>query len=169
MKIPVQTFITDIDISPLFMQLENTKYILSLWNAILFFIVFSLSSSYLNSQNIKLVVECWYSCPFISCCVLRTDFLIYESWKVNELEPQNYFLTFVQYLCCLKDGLEEETFEHHKSGLIADKLEKDPSLSYQTGDYWSQIVDKRYNFFLASSAAMDLLEFVRNKVNCISA
>ena len=64
----------------------------------------------------------------------------------------------------MKDGLEEETFEHHKSGLIADKLEKDPSLSYQTGDYWSQIVDKRYNFFLASSAAMDHLELVCNKV-----
>jgi nardilysin len=64
----------------------------------------------------------------------------------------------------LKDGLEEETFEHHKSGLIAIELEKDPSLSYQTGDYWSQIVDKRYNFFLASSAAMDHWELVCNEV-----
>ena len=48
---------------------------------------------------------------------------------------------------CTQDGLDDETFEHHRSGLIADKLEKEPSLSYQTGDYWSQIVDKRYDLF----------------------
>jgi secreted Zn-dependent insulinase-like peptidase len=49
---------------------------------------------------------------------------------------------------CVQDELNEETFEHHRSGLIADKLEKEPSLSYQTSDYWSQIADKRYGSFL---------------------
>jgi hypothetical protein len=56
---------------------------------------------------------------------------------------------------CIQAGLNEETFEHHRSGLIADKLEKEPSLSYQTGDYWSQIVDKRYGSFLMSAFALN--------------
>jgi hypothetical protein len=52
---------------------------------------------------------------------------------------------------CTQDGLDDETFEHHRSGLIANKLEKDPSLSYQTDDYWSQIVCKRYDLFSHAS------------------
>lgn len=55
----------------------------------------------------------------------------------------------------MQDELNEETFEHHRSGLIADKLEKEPSLSYQTGDYWSQIVDKRYGSFLMPAFALN--------------
>jgi hypothetical protein len=56
---------------------------------------------------------------------------------------------------CTQDGLDDETFEHHRSGLIADKLEKEPSLSYQTGDYWSQIVDKRYFFIFPTNPAFE--------------
>lgn len=44
-----------------------------------------------------------------------------------------------------QESLDDESFESHRSGLIAEKLEKDPSLSYETGNYWDQIVDKRFS------------------------
>ncbi|KAM7527580.1 hypothetical protein LguiB_030990 [Lonicera macranthoides] len=45
----------------------------------------------------------------------------------------------------VEDGLDNESFENYKSGLIAKLLEKDPSLSYETNRYWGQIVDRRYH------------------------
>ncbi|KAF9620784.1 hypothetical protein IFM89_014619 [Coptis chinensis] len=50
-----------------------------------------------------------------------------------------------------KDVLDDKSFEKYKNGLIANKLEKDPSLSYETDHLWGQIVDKSnlpsVNFF----------------------
>lgn len=47
-------------------------------------------------------------------------------------------------LFVLQEGLDDESFESFKSGLVAKLLEKDPTLSYETDRYWNQIVDKRY-------------------------
>ena len=44
----------------------------------------------------------------------------------------------------LQGGLDDESFENYKSGLIAKLLEKDPSLAYETNRFWGQIVDRRY-------------------------
>lgn len=44
----------------------------------------------------------------------------------------------------LQDGLDEDSFENYKSGLLAKLLEKDPSLTYESNRFWNQIVDKRY-------------------------
>lgn len=43
----------------------------------------------------------------------------------------------------LQDGLDDESFENYKSGLMAKLLEKDPSLTYESNRLWNQIVDKR--------------------------
>ncbi|KVH94149.1 Metalloenzyme, LuxS/M16 peptidase-like protein [Cynara cardunculus var. scolymus] len=40
-------------------------------------------------------------------------------------------------------GLDDESFQNFKSGLIAKLLEKDPSLAYETNRYWGQIIDQR--------------------------
>lgn len=58
----------------------------------------------------------------------------------HALLPNSFFL---------QDELDDESFENHRTGLIAEKLEKDPSLSYETGNYWSQITDKRYHLFVS--------------------
>jgi len=44
----------------------------------------------------------------------------------------------------LQDGLDGDSFENYKSGLMAKLLEKDPSLTYESNILWNQIVDKRY-------------------------
>jgi len=44
----------------------------------------------------------------------------------------------------LQDGLDGDSFENYKSGLVAKLLEKDPSLTYESNRLWNQIVDKRY-------------------------
>ena len=43
----------------------------------------------------------------------------------------------------LQEGLDSNSFENYKGGLMAKLLEKDPSLSYETNRLWNQIVDKR--------------------------
>lgn len=44
----------------------------------------------------------------------------------------------------LQEGLDDESFENHRSGLMAKLLEKDPSLTYESNRFWNQITDKRY-------------------------
>jgi hypothetical protein len=44
----------------------------------------------------------------------------------------------------LQGGLDDDSFENYKSGLMGKLLEKDPSLTYESNRLWNQIVDKRY-------------------------
>ncbi|XP_062211184.1 nardilysin-like [Phragmites australis] len=95
------------------------------------------------------------SSPRMTYRMLAYCFRVMSS-KYSPVYLQSRIDNFINGLSALLDGLDEETFEHHRSGLIADKLEKDPSLSYQTGDYWSQIVDKRYMFDMSKLEAEEL-------------
>ena len=52
-------------------------------------------------------------------------------------------LYVVFYSLVLQSGLDDESFQNFKSGLIAKLLEKDPSLAYETNRYWGQIIDQR--------------------------
>ncbi|KAG5514985.1 hypothetical protein RHGRI_036132 [Rhododendron griersonianum] len=62
------------------------------------------------------------------------------------------------------DGIDDESFENYKSGLIAKLLEKDPSLQYETNRYWGQIIDKRYMFDLSEKEAEELRHIQKNDV-----
>ncbi|WVZ56835.1 hypothetical protein U9M48_007311 [Paspalum notatum var. saurae] len=95
------------------------------------------------------------SSPRMTYRLLAYCFRVMSS-KYSPVYLQSRIDNFIDGLSALLDKLDEETFEHHRSGLIADKLEKDPSLSYQTGDYWSQIVDKRYMFDMPKLEAEEL-------------
>ncbi|KAJ1297238.1 hypothetical protein BS78_01G362300 [Paspalum vaginatum] len=95
------------------------------------------------------------SSPRMTYRLLAYCFQVMSS-KYSPVYLQSRIDNFIDGLSALLDKLDEETFEHHRSGLIADKLEKDPSLSYQTGDYWSQIVDKRYMFDMPKLEAEEL-------------
>ncbi|TVU47149.1 hypothetical protein EJB05_06736 [Eragrostis curvula] len=95
------------------------------------------------------------SSPRMTYRMLAYCFRVMSS-KYSPVYLQSRIDNFIDGVSALLDGLDEETFEHHRSGLIADKLEKDPSLSYQTGDLWSQIVDKRYIFDMAKLEAEEL-------------
>ncbi|KAG2540963.1 nardilysin-like isoform X1 [Panicum virgatum] len=95
------------------------------------------------------------SSPRMTYRMLGYCFRVMSS-KYSPVYLQSRIDNFINGLSTLLDGLDDETFEHHRSGLIADKLEKEPSLSYQTGDYWSQIVDKRYMFDMPKMEAEEL-------------
>nr|CAB3500894.1 unnamed protein product [Digitaria exilis] len=95
------------------------------------------------------------SSPRMTYRMLGYCFRVMSS-KYSPVYLQSRIDNFINGLSTLLDGLDNETFEHHRSGLIADKLEKEPSLSYQTGDYWSQIVDKRYMFDMSKLEAEEL-------------
>ncbi|KAL6902039.1 hypothetical protein ACP4OV_004915 [Aristida adscensionis] len=95
------------------------------------------------------------SSPRMTYRMLAYCFRVMSS-KYSPVYLQSRIDNFIHGVSALLDGLDEETFENHRSGLIADKLEKDPSLSYQTGDYWSQIVDKRYMFDMSKLEAEEL-------------
>ncbi|KAI4368936.1 hypothetical protein MLD38_017436 [Melastoma candidum] len=51
------------------------------------------------------------------------------------------------------DGLNDDTFNSYRSGLICKLLEKDPSLAYETNRFWGQIIDKRYMFDFSEKEA----------------
>lgn len=59
----------------------------------------------------------------------------------------------------LQEGLDDNSFENYKGGLMAKLLEKDPSLTYETNRFWNQIIDKRYASWWYSHA---ILNFIRD-------
>ncbi|KAK1270924.1 Zinc-metallopeptidase, peroxisomal [Acorus gramineus] len=72
--------------------------------------------------------------------------------------------SFINGLQELLDGLDNESFEKYRNGLISEKLEKDPSLSYETSNHWHQIVDKRYLFDMAKIEAEELKTIQKREV-----
>ncbi|RWW10416.1 hypothetical protein BHE74_00022453 [Ensete ventricosum] len=92
-----------------------------------------------TKEQLGYVVE---SGPRMTYRVLGYCFRI-QSSKYGPLYLHDRINNFINGLQDLLDCLDDESFESHRSGLIAEKLEKDPSLTYETGHYWSQIVEKR--------------------------
>uniref|UniRef100_A0A1D1XVB1 Insulin-degrading enzyme n=1 Tax=Anthurium amnicola TaxID=1678845 RepID=A0A1D1XVB1_9ARAE len=72
--------------------------------------------------------------------------------------------SFINSLQEFLNKLDDESFENHRQGLIAEKLEKDPSLSYETSRYWNQIVDKRYSFDMPNLEAEELKTIQKSDV-----
>ncbi|CAO2840084.1 unnamed protein product [Amaranthus hypochondriacus] len=81
-----------------------------------------------------------------------------QSSKYNPVYLQDRIDYFIDGLKDFLEGLDDESFESFKSGLVAKLLEKDPTLSYETDRYWNQIVDKRYMFDFSEKVAL----FVRD-------
>ncbi|KAL5141432.1 Nardilysin-like [Glycine soja] len=64
----------------------------------------------------------------------------------------------------LQDGLDGDSFENYKSGLMAKLLEKDPPLTYESNKLWNQIVEKRYIFDLSKKEAKELKNISKHDV-----
>lgn len=103
--------------------------------------------SYLQSrienflEGVPEILVCIPSCihyDFRYLCSLLDK--LWFSITVNLFCASDFLFSFP----ILKDGFDEESFKQHKDALIAEKLEKDPSLSSEADVYWYQIVDKRY-------------------------
>lgn len=60
------------------------------------------------------------------------------------INPCSTSFSLSHCIFALQEGLNDETFENYKNGLLAKLLEKDPSLTYESNRFWNQIIDKRY-------------------------
>ncbi|URE23096.1 Peptidase M16 inactive domain, partial [Musa troglodytarum] len=113
-----------------------------------------------TKEQLGYVVE---SGPRMTYRVLGYCFRI-QSSKYSPLYLHDRINNFINGLQDLLDCLDDESFESHRSGLIAEKLEKDPSLTYETGHHWSQIVEKRYLFDMLKVEAEELKTIEKSDV-----
>ncbi|XP_020086086.1 nardilysin-like isoform X2 [Ananas comosus] len=113
-----------------------------------------------TKEQLGYVVECG---PRMTYRVLGFCFRV-QSSKYGPFYLQERIENFVNSIQGLLDGLDDESYENHRSGLIAEKLEKDPSLSYETGHHWSQIVEKRYLFNMLKLEAEELRTIQKSDV-----
>lgn len=107
-----------------------------------------------TKEQLGYVVECN---PRLTYRVLGFCFCV-QSSKYNPIHLQDRIDNFIHGIKDLLEGLDDKSFESYKNGLIAKLLERDPSLTYETNRFWSQIVDKRYMFDLSEKE----VEEVRN-------
>ncbi|XP_057416399.1 nardilysin-like [Lotus japonicus] len=87
-----------------------------------------------------------------------------QSSEYNPVYLQGRIDNFINGLEELLDGLDDDSFENYKSGLMAKLLEKDPSLTYESNRLWNQILDKRYIFDVSKKKAEELRNISKNDV-----
>ncbi|KAL6576257.1 hypothetical protein OROHE_000038 [Orobanche hederae] len=63
-----------------------------------------------------------------------------------------------------ENGLDHDSFENYRNGLMGKLLEKDPSLSYETNRFWSEIVNKRYMFDFFEKESQELKHIKRRDI-----
>ncbi|KAL6998784.1 nardilysin [Sarracenia purpurea var. burkii] len=113
-----------------------------------------------TKEQLGYVVDC---SPRVTYRILGFCFRV-QSSEHNPVYLQGRINNFINGLKELLDGLDNESFDNYKSGLIAKLLEKEPSLQYETNRYWGQIVDKRYMFDLSEKEAEELRRIQKNDI-----
>ncbi|KAK8921222.1 Zinc-metallopeptidase, peroxisomal [Platanthera zijinensis] len=113
-----------------------------------------------SKEQLGYVVDCG---PRMTYRVLGFCFRV-QSSKYNPCYLRERIDNFIGGLNDLLERLDDESFENHKNGLIAEKMEKDPSLLYETGHHWTQIVDKRYQFDMPNLEAEELKTISKSEV-----
>ncbi|KAL0458892.1 UNVERIFIED_CONTAM: Nardilysin-like [Sesamum latifolium] len=105
-----------------------------------------------TKEQLGYVVDC---SPRVTYRILGFCFRV-QSSEYNPVYLQERIENFINGLEEMLNGLDNESFENYRNGLMGKLLEKDPSLSYETNRFWGQIVDKRYMFDLSEKEAEEL-------------
>ncbi|CAK9143283.1 unnamed protein product [Ilex paraguariensis] len=113
-----------------------------------------------TKEQLGYVVDC---SPRVTYRILGFCFRV-QSSEYNPVYLQKRIDNFIHGLEEMLGGLDDESFENYKSGLIAKLLEKDPSLAYETNRFWGQIVDRRYIFDLSEKEAGELRSIQKDDV-----
>ncbi|KAK3218933.1 hypothetical protein Dsin_012903 [Dipteronia sinensis] len=113
-----------------------------------------------TKEQLGYVVE---SSPRITYRVFGFCFCV-QSSKYDPIYLQDRIDNFISGLDELLEGLDDESFENYRSGLMAKLLEKDPSLLYETNRFWNQITDKRYMFDQSQKEAEDLKSLKKSDI-----
>ncbi|KAK7301570.1 hypothetical protein RJT34_12437 [Clitoria ternatea] len=103
------------------------------------------------------------SSPRVTYRVFGFCFCI-QSSEYNPFYLQGRIDNFLNGLEELLEGLDGDTFENYKSGLMAKLLEKDPSLTYESNRLWNQIAEKRYIFDMSKKEAEELENISKHDV-----
>ncbi|KAG4923560.1 hypothetical protein AAZX31_18G052800 [Glycine max] len=113
-----------------------------------------------TKEQLGYVVEC---SPRVTYRVFGFCFCV-QSSEYNPVYLQGRIENFLNGLEELLDGLDGDSFENYKSGLVAKLLEKDPSLTYESNRLWNQIVEKRYIFDLSKKEAEELKNISKHDI-----
>ncbi|RWR80472.1 nardilysin-like protein isoform X1 [Cinnamomum micranthum f. kanehirae] len=113
-----------------------------------------------TKEQLGYVVDCG---PRMTYRILGFCFRV-QSSKHDPFYLHGRIDLFVKGLGELLDGIDDKSFENYRNGLIEKKLEKDPSLTYETNHHWSQIVDKRYLFDMSKLEAEELKHIEKSDV-----
>lgn len=113
-----------------------------------------------TKEQLGYVVEC---SPRVTYRVFGFCFCI-QSAEYDPVYIEGRIDSFINGVEELLDGLDDDSFENYKSGLIAKLLEKDPSLTYESNRLWNQIVDKRYIFDISKKVAEEVKNISKHDV-----
>ncbi|KAK2652999.1 hypothetical protein Ddye_012855 [Dipteronia dyeriana] len=113
-----------------------------------------------TKEQLGYVVE---SSPRITYRVFGFCFCV-QSSKYDPIYLQDRIDNFISGLDELLEGLDDESFENYRSGLMAKLIEKDPSLLYETNRFWNQITDKRYMFDQSQKEVEDLKSLKKSDI-----
>ncbi|KAM1254836.1 hypothetical protein ACFX14_029000 [Malus domestica] len=105
-----------------------------------------------TKEQLGYVVECG---PRVTYRVYGFCFCV-QSSEYDPIYLQGRIDNFINGLEELLDGIDDDSFDNYKSGLLAKLLEKDPSLTYETNRFWNQIIDQRYMFDQSKREAEEL-------------
>ncbi|KAG9154982.1 hypothetical protein Leryth_012165 [Lithospermum erythrorhizon] len=105
-----------------------------------------------TKEQLGYVVDC---APRVTYRIVGFCFRV-QSSEYHPVYLQGRVDSFIIGLDEMLQGLDDESFENYKNGLMAKLLEKDPSLQYETNRLWGQIVDKRYMFNMSEKEAEEL-------------
>ncbi|KAI3450239.1 hypothetical protein Pfo_006904 [Paulownia fortunei] len=113
-----------------------------------------------TKEQLGYVVDC---SPRVTYRILGFCFRV-QSSEYNPVYLQGRIDNFINGLEEMLNGLDHESFENYRNGLMGKLLEKDPSLSYETNRFWGQIVDKRYMFDLSEKEAEELKDIQKGDI-----
>lgn len=113
-----------------------------------------------TKEQLGYVVDC---SPRVTYRILGFCFRV-QSSEYDPVYLQGRIENFINGLEEMLNGLDHESFENYRNGLMGKLLEKDPSLSYETNRYWGQIVDKRYMFDLSEKEAEELKDIQKDDI-----
>ncbi|KAM1995522.1 hypothetical protein ACFX15_028559 [Malus domestica] len=105
-----------------------------------------------TKEQLGYVVECG---PRVTYRVYGFCFCV-QSSEYDPIYLQGRVDNFINGLEEMLDGIDDDSFENYKSGLLAKLLEKDPSLTYETNRFWNQIIEQRYMFDQSKREAEEL-------------
>nr|XP_004296020.2 PREDICTED: insulin-degrading enzyme-like [Fragaria vesca subsp. vesca] len=87
-----------------------------------------------------------------------------QSSEYNPIHLQGRLDNFINGLEVLLEGLDDDSFENYKAGLMKNLLKKDTSLTRETNRFWNEIYIKRYMFNYSKKAAEELRSIKKEDV-----